>query len=94
MKQILFLLLFISNMIYAQDSISVQVIARPLPNKILLRWAVNQPLAWKKANEYGFMVERATIARNGVAVVPIERKMLVQDPLTPRPLQEWETLAN
>jgi len=89
---VVFLILTVS--IRAQDSISVKVIARPLPEKTLLRWAVNEPYAWKKANEHGFLVERATISRNGEAVVPIERKMIVSNPLRPKPLEEWETLAN
>tara|TARA_R100000935_G_scaffold58920_1_gene99947 strand:+ start:18450 stop:20411 length:1962 start_codon:yes stop_codon:yes gene_type:complete len=61
---------------------------------VLLRWAVDQPLAWKTANEVGFWIERATISRNGEAVVPIERKRLVAQPLKPKPLEDWEVLAN
>tara|TARA_R110000765_G_scaffold191207_2_gene296414 strand:- start:3314 stop:5275 length:1962 start_codon:yes stop_codon:yes gene_type:complete len=61
---------------------------------VLLRWAVDQPLAWKTANEVGFWIERATISRNGEAVVPIERKQLVSQPLKPKPLEDWEELAN
>lgn len=96
MKQLLFIFIFIfsTNFFWAQDSIAVQVIARPLPNKIMLRWAVNEPMAWKQANEYGFLVERATISRNDIAVVPIERQMLVNTPLKPKPLEAWATLAN
>ncbi len=93
MKQITILIFFIASWAVAQDSASVQVIARSLPNKVMLRWAVDQPLAWKKANEYGFRVERATLSRNGNAVVPIERQMLTPNPLKPQPLAAWETLA-
>ncbi|SHI38683.1 fibronectin type 3 domain-containing protein [Pseudozobellia thermophila] len=82
------------NLCWGQDSTSVQLISRSLPDKVMLRWAVDQPLGWKMGNEYGFYVERSTISRNGEAVVPIERKMLFQEPLKPRPLEEWETLAN
>lgn len=84
----------IHNSTWGQETASVQVIARSLPTKILLRWAVDQPLEWKKANEYGFFVERATISRNGEAVVPIETQMLTPYPLKPKPLMEWEILAN
>ncbi len=94
LKHILIIFLFIGNLGLAQDSISVQVIARPLPNKTMLRWAVSQPLAWKQANEYGFLIERSTIARNDVAVVPIEREMLVSTPLKPQPIETWAALAN
>ncbi|MDX1364877.1 MAG: hypothetical protein R3243_11745, partial [Arenibacter latericius] len=93
MKQILPLILLLSSWVNAQEKSSVQVIARSLPEKILLRWAVDQPLEWKKANEYGFLIEKSTISRDGEAVVPIEREQLVSIPLKPRPLEEWETLA-
>ncbi|SDL66162.1 fibronectin type III domain-containing protein [Kriegella aquimaris] len=94
MKQIIVILFLICNLAWGQDTSSVQVIARSLPDKVLLRWAVDEPLAWKMANEYGFLVERATISRNGEAVVPIERQMLTSYPLKPKPLVEWEILAN
>ena len=91
--KVFLLFFFITSGLLAQDSASVKVIARSLSNKVLLRWAVDKPLAWKNANEVGFWIERATISRNGEAVVPIERKPLVAQPLKPKPLSEWEKLA-
>lgn len=82
------------NLCWSQDAPSVKVIARTLPNKTMLRWAVSEPLAWKQANEYGFLIDRATIARNNIAVVPIEREMLVTASLKPQPLEAWAALAN
>lgn len=93
MKKILFLLLLMGQNIMGQETPAVQVIARSLPEKVLLRWAVDQPLAWKKANEYGFYIEKSTISRDGVAVIPIEREQLVSTPLKLRPLEEWEAIA-
>ena len=77
----------------AQEVAKVQVISRALEDKILLRWAVDQPYEWQQANNYGFMVERVTITRNGEPVLPMERVMLTPVPLKPRPLEEWENLA-
>lgn len=94
MKGLILILFTITSSLWAQDTASVKVIARSLPNKVLLRWAVDQPLAWKTANEVGFWIERATISRNGEAVLPIERKRLVAQPLKPKPLEDWEVLAN
>lgn len=94
MKGLILILFSITSSLWAQDTASVKVIARSLPNKVLLRWAVDQPLEWKTANEVGFWIERATISRNGEAVVPIERKRLVAQPLKPKPLEDWEVLAN
>ncbi len=89
----LVLSILLTSSLWAQDTPSVKVIARSLPNKIQLRWAVDQPLAWKNANEVGFWIERATISRNGEAVVPIVRKQLVAQPIKPKPLEEWEALV-
>lgn len=94
MKNITLIIFLIAQLTWSQDTTSIQIIARSLPEKVMLRWAVDQPLEWKKANEYGFWVERATISKNGVAVVPIERQLLSAIPIKPRPLEEWEELAN
>ncbi|WP_067145666.1 fibronectin type III domain-containing protein [Pseudotamlana agarivorans] len=96
MKKIALVLFFISQWILAQEATklpAVKVIARPLENKIMLRWAVDPPLAWKKANNYGFLIERSTISRNDEPVIPIEKIELLSAPLKPKPLAAWETLA-
>jgi len=91
--RVLLMLLLISAFTSAQEIASVQVVARPLEDKVMLRWAVDEANAWKKANEYGFMVERITISRNGEAVIPKESQMLTSEALKPKPLMQWETLA-
>lgn len=78
---------------YAQEQTAVQVIAKSHQDKIMLRWAADSPLAWKKGNEYGYLIERYTISRNGNAVLPIESTMITSFALLPRPLSEWESLA-
>lgn len=93
LKKIIFILLLSLTSVNAQDSVSIQLISRSLPDKVMLRWAVDEPTGWKTANELGFMVERSTISRNGTAVVPIERKILTTSPLRPQPLEAWELLA-
>jgi hypothetical protein len=67
--------------------------ARSLEDKVLLRWAVDQPYEWQQANTHGFLIKRITITRNGEPVIPMERKILTSKPLKPKPLEEWETLA-
>ncbi|QWX83313.1 hypothetical protein H0I23_12735 [Cellulophaga sp. HaHaR_3_176] len=93
MKHLLIIFVLLTSFVKAQDTPSVQVISRTLQNKVLLRWAVDEPSAWKKANEYGFLIERSTISRNGEAVLPIEKKQLLSTPLKPKPLAEWEAIA-
>ena len=66
--------------VYAQqDSVIVEepqivVMARPQQEgKIMLRWAVTTPLAWRKLNEYGYELKRYTITRdNRILPLPIE----------------------
>ncbi|XLS30556.1 fibronectin type III domain-containing protein [Flavobacteriaceae bacterium M23B6Z8] len=78
----------------SQDLIGeVKVLARATSNKVLLRWAVDNPLGWKKANEYGFIIERITVSRNGNAVIPLETEVLTSFPLRPAPLEEWQDIA-
>lgn len=94
MRLIVFLLSLMSfTQIIGQEVAKVQVIARSLEDKVFLRWAVDQPYEWQQANTFGFLVERITITRNGEAVQPLERIMLTLEPLKPRPLEEWESLA-
>ena len=87
--------IFISTL-FSQESVvqSVQVMGKYQGDNIVLRWAANTPLAWKKGNSYGFMVERTTISRNGEAVLPLEKIILTPSPLKPSPLENWETIAN
>ncbi len=92
-KMLLCILLLISALATAQQQPSIQVVVRPLQDKVMLRWAVDEPNAWKKANQYGFLIERITVSRNGAAVVPKESQMLTPTALTPKPLLEWENLA-
>ena len=78
---------------FAQEEASVQVLAKSANNKIMLRWAANTPYAWKKGNEFGYLIERYTISRNGGPVIPVESTMITSYPLKPKPLLEWEALA-
>ncbi len=80
--------------VYAQqDSVIVEepqivVMARPQQEgKIMLRWAVTTPLAWRKLNEYGYELKRYTITRdNRILPLPIEKPL---GTFSPKPLQDW-----
>ena len=89
---VLYFLLGFSN-VFGQEEAAVKVLAHSSSNSIKLRWAANQPLAWKKGNEYGYLIERYTISKNGEAVLPVESTMITSYPLKPKPLAEWETIA-
>ena len=90
---IVLLSLLIFKNVACQETAKIQVITRSLEDRILLRWAVDQPYEWQQANTYGFLINRTTITRNGEPVIPMERKTLTSEPLKPRPLEEWETLS-
>lgn len=61
-------------------------------DRILLRWAVDQPIAWQKANIYGFKVERITVVRDGKALKKVEKRS-PKNPIKAKPLEEWKDIA-
>ncbi|MDR7212138.1 hypothetical protein [Flavobacterium piscis] len=67
----------------------IQVIARVQKDKILLRWAVTNPIAWKKLNKYGYMLERYTVTRDD-KTLPNPEKLILTQALKPEPLETWE----
>ncbi|PXY46021.1 fibronectin type III domain-containing protein [Flavobacterium hydrophilum] len=69
----------------------IQVIARVQKDKILLRWAVTTPLAWKKLNTYGYTLERYTVTRDNKTLTQPE-KLVLAKLIKPEPLEAWEKL--
>ncbi len=87
------LLLLFCTMVWSQEKTvipvpKVQVKAHVQKNRIALRWAVDQPLAWKKTNLYGFKVTRITLSKNGVILA--NPKHLELGVFKPKPLAEWQ----
>ncbi|WP_456315332.1 fibronectin type III domain-containing protein [Pseudomonas shirazensis] len=86
---------FSQNQLQKIDSIEkkpeIQVIARIQKNKILLRWAVTTPIAWKKLNKYGYTIERYTVTRDNKTLTSPE-KVILAKVLKPEPLENWEKL--
>lgn len=71
----------------------IQVIARVQKDKILLRWAVTSPLAWKKLNTYGYTLERYTVTRDNKTLTQPE-KLVLSKLIKPEPLETWEQLID
>lgn len=88
-KLLFFFLLFISISYSQTKRAAVMVNARAQKDKILIRWAVNSPLEWQKANKKGFIVTRSTILRDGIVLSKPEKKLLTPNPLIPEPLDSW-----
>ncbi len=95
-KIILFLILGLwchNFLAQEQDSVSVKLIlkSRVTSDAVLLRWAVNDKYAWKYGNEYGYLVERTTITRDGKPLSYPEKVILSGDTIKPKPAPVWES---
>jgi fibronectin type 3 domain-containing protein len=74
---------------FAEEA-GIKLLCRPVADSILLRWAPAGKQVWDSGNQYGYMVERHTILRNGQLLEKAERILLTATPQKPAPLQEWE----
>jgi fibronectin type 3 domain-containing protein len=84
----------ICHRISAQDTIpQVKVISRVDDGKVMLRWAVSTPVAWQKANTYGYTIERFTVKRNGQLLAEPEKKKINTTPIQPQPLLAWKNVV-
>ncbi|MFB9056645.1 fibronectin type III domain-containing protein [Mariniflexile ostreae] len=73
------------------DSIpSIKILARVQQNKILLRWAVNEGVAWKKSNTNGFILEKYLFSKDGQRLP--EPQKLWEKPIKADALETWETI--
>ncbi|WP_438711007.1 hypothetical protein ACSTS3_21095 [Aquimarina muelleri] len=77
----------------SQNPPQIMVMGRHQEHKIMLRWAVTKPSAWLKCNQYGYIVERFMVKKNGELLSKPEKKTLTPSPIVPKPLPEWETIA-
>ena len=76
------------------QSPKVEVIAKTYLDSIVVRWAPNQASVWQYGNRYGYIVERATLAKGEQYTLTNPPTVtLTPEPLTPRPLNEWEPIA-
>lgn len=82
MKKYLFLLFFCS-LLWGQQKNSDKAIIPHIRLKvdgkkdcISLRWAVDEPIAWQKANKIGFSLKRFTLSREGKVLPKAEEKDL------------------
>ncbi|MEN2490302.1 hypothetical protein AAYQ05_21040 [Flavobacterium sp. B11] len=86
---IFFFFLFISLYYSHTKSAAVIVNARAQKDRILIRWAVNSPIEWQKANKKGFTITRTTVLSDGNVLSQPEKSHLTPRPLTPEPLYSW-----
>lgn len=93
-SKLLFLFLFFITLSYSQvKRATVMVNARAQKDQILIRWALNSPSEWQKANKKGFVMTRTTILRDGTVLTKPEKIVLTPKPLLPEPLDAWIDLV-
>ncbi|MGG8495161.1 fibronectin type III domain-containing protein [Tenacibaculum sp. TC6] len=93
MKKIVFLLVYVClvSITMAQNTsekAEIKVLSRPHPsNKIMLRWAPNTPMSFRKLNTFGYQLKRFTISISGQTLSkPIEKDLGLFKPAEP---EEW-----
>lgn len=89
-RVLLFLfLLVLSNNAFAQSE-GVKVLGSPQRDAIQLRWAPMSSSVWRLGNEYGYMVERFTVLRDGEIPDTIQGVLLREEPFRPMEQSAWE----
>ena len=86
---LLFLFFNISYNFCQSKKPSVVVTARAQQDKILVRWAINNPIEWQRAHKKGFVINRFTIKRDGKVLDVPEKNVLTPKPLVPAKLEKW-----
>jgi len=71
----------------------LRLLARPLPDSILLRWAPVTYQLWLSGNNHGYMVSRTLILKDGELIDNPVPELLTEKPLKPAPLEMWEQPA-
>ncbi len=78
---------------YSQNNTAnLRVNARAQENKILLRWAIDSPIEWQRANLSGYTVTKFIIKRDNKLLATPEKIILTQQPLLAEPLESWMDL--
>lgn len=72
---------------------TIHILARPLPDSVMLRWAPADYATWDMGNRFGYSIERYTIFRDTTLVNPPVKKVMVLQPLKPLNLSEWEPMV-
>ncbi|MCD9611935.1 hypothetical protein [Tenacibaculum maritimum] len=75
----------------AEEVPRVQILARAQKGKILLRWAANSAIAWKKTNKSGFVLEKYLLSRNGKRLPKLEK--IWEKKIEKAPLETWQEIV-
>lgn len=98
-KIIVLLILFIAGMriVGAQttnQNAGIYALSDYAGDSLTLRWAVDNPIAWKRANATGYCIQRIQITSGGKPIKQGQAKSgILICPLKPWELSRWESLA-
>ncbi|WP_326983258.1 hypothetical protein VUJ46_01550 [Chryseobacterium sp. MYb264] len=97
-KYLLTLILFSSTFLWGQQKDKDKTIIPHIrlkvdskKDRISLRWAVDEPIAWQKANTIGFSLKRFTLSRDGKVLPKAEEKDL--GIFKPASENEWKKIV-
>jgi hypothetical protein len=72
-----------------EQQYKIHVLTKVTDTEILLRWAPNNPIAWHYANQYGYTIERHTLFRDGMQLIPAEKTVLTPKGIKPASEDQW-----
>lgn len=85
-----------TSAIFSQTDTTEQnlfIIARPLADSIMLRWAPATYKYWDLGNRYGFRLVRYTVMKDSSLLSEPQIKELTPSGIKPLPLNDWEQLV-
>lgn len=94
-RGILVIVLMLSTFIFAQQNEEqvqqpiIKVAARAQKDAILLRWGITTPIAWKKANEKGYVLYKRLVKKDG-QIIENAPKETVLSLIKPADQKLWE----
>lgn len=73
----------------------IVVQAKDAIDSVIIRWAPTNPRTWLHANNVGYKIYRYTLTHNGRLLKNVPNtKILIDSMILPKPLNEWEKIAN
>ncbi len=75
-----FMLTMFSDFALCQNQENIKIIANPSQKSIRLRWIPTNYSAWKFSLNSGYKLERITVLKNGIQVLPVKPKIIGTTP--------------
>ncbi|MBU2913036.1 fibronectin type III domain-containing protein [Reichenbachiella agariperforans] len=76
------------------DTLSLAIQGKVHEGQVYLRWAPKDPLTWRYANQNGYWLEKVKILAGGEFVDDPQTTKLLQYPLKPETLDQWEVFSD